>query len=109
MHEDTQASAQSNAIYAWLAKNVLMLPLLAISGWSVATTQASEIKLAALAEKISYMGDTIKEDRSNRYTAADAAKDFRMRDELSSNIAGRVLVLEKRSGISEDDIVRLRR
>jgi hypothetical protein len=68
-----------------------------VCGWLGFTVQDSTIKIAALTERVAYLQSAKTDDAGMRYTASDAAKDLRLRDEVLSNLASRVLNLEKRN------------
>ena len=65
-----------------------------VCGWLGFTVQDSTVKLAALTERVAYLQSDRSFDKAAVYTASDAAKDFRLRDEVMSNLAARILRLE---------------
>jgi predicted metal-dependent HD superfamily phosphohydrolase len=77
-------------------QSAVMTALAGICGWMALTVQAQTVQMAALTEKVIYLEHQLDARDRNNYTASDAAKDFRLRDEVTSNLAARVLTLETR-------------
>ena len=91
-------NSDSEAIARGLERHIqsgLMAILAALTGWMALTIQDSTVKLAGLTEKVMYLERQIGLDSSIHYTASDAAKDLRLRDEVLTNVTNRVLTLEQ--------------
>jgi hypothetical protein len=93
----TSQAETVNAGVAWLAKNILMIPLLGLLSWMATTTQASEVRIATLSEKVSSLQDQLKVSLDGRYSSDDAAKDFRSRDALLADLTTRLNAIERRN------------
>lgn len=65
-----------------------------VCGWLGLTVQESTVKIAALTERVAYLQNDQVQNRAGLYTSTDAQKDLRLRDEVMSNLAARVLRLE---------------
>ena len=77
-------------------QSAMMAVLAGICGWMALTVQGQTVQIATLTEKVVYLEHQLDNNANTNYTATDAAKDLRLRDEVTSNLASRILALETR-------------
>jgi len=93
---DERDPEQSASFVERHLQTMIMAALGAVCGWMAMTTQGLTVSVATLTEKVSNLQESVKEERSQLYTRADADRDFALRDNVISNVASRVLVLEQK-------------